>query len=100
MNRKKSLFRRLLPWLIVIAALAALVIFVFIPIYSEHSITAGRETHVLHYDGDGQPITLENDALLFEMDSKTSQFRLTNKANGQVWYSNPEKARRIRSPEA
>ena len=92
MNRKKSLFRRLLPWLIVIAALAALVIFVFIPIYSEHSITAGRETRVLHYDGDGQPITLENDALLFEMDSKTSQFRLTNKANGQVWYSNPEKA--------
>ena len=68
--KKRSVFRRLLPWMIAIAALAALVIFVFVPIYSEHGLTAGRETRVLHYDGDDQPITIENDALLFEMDRR------------------------------
>ena len=32
MKKKRSLILRLLPWLIVLAALAALAIFVFVPI--------------------------------------------------------------------
>ena len=88
MKRNKSILRRLLPWLIGIAALAALILFVFVPIYSPREVNFGRESHVVNYDGDGKPIVLENDALKFEMDGGTSQFTVTNKANGQVWYSN------------
>jgi hypothetical protein len=92
MKRNKSILRRLLPWLIGIAALAALVLFVFVPIYSPREVNFGRESHVVNYNGDGKPIVLENDALKFEMDGGTSQFTVTNKANGQIWYSNPTDA--------
>ena len=92
MQKKKSIIRRLIPWLIGLLALAALVVFVFVPIYSEKEVSTGRDPHVINYDGDGKPVVLETEALLFEMDSNTSQFRITNKANGQVWYSNPTDA--------
>lgn len=42
------------------------------------------------YEGDGQPIVMENDKLKFEMDSETTQFSVTVKSTGKVWYSNPE----------
>ena len=32
--KKKSIIRRLLPWIIVLVALAALIVFVMVPIYS------------------------------------------------------------------
>ena len=92
MNRNKSTFRRLLPWLILLLAVAALVIFVFIPIFSEKDRSTGREPYVLTYEGDSKPITIENDALKLEMDGGTTHFTLTNKANGQVWESNPSDA--------
>ena len=87
--RKKSLIRRLIPWIIALVALAALVIFVFIPLYSVEEKSFGRETEVFYYDGDGKTLTMENDQLLFEMDGSTTQFSLTNKNTGKVWYSNP-----------
>ena len=87
--RKKSLIRRLIPWIIVLAALAALIIFVFVPLYSAEEKSFGRETEVYYYEGDGKPLTMENDQLLFEMDGSTTQFTLTNKKTGKVWYSNP-----------
>ena len=92
MNRNKSLLRRLLPWLILLVALAALIIFVFVPIYSEQDPSSGRDPHVINYSGDEKPVVIENDALLMEMDPATSQFKVTNKANGQTWLSNPENA--------
>ena len=49
--RKKSLIRRLIPWIIALVALAALIIFVFIPLYSVEEKTFGRETEVYYYDG-------------------------------------------------
>lgn len=42
------------------------------------------------YEGDGQPIVMENDKLKFEMDSETTQFTVTVKSTGKVWRSNPE----------
>ena len=41
------------------------------------------------YDGDETEIILENDELLLTMDSATTQFSLTVKDSGEVWYSNP-----------
>ncbi len=88
--RKKSIIRRLLPWLIALAALALLIVFVMVPIYSREERSFGRPASVLYYEGDGKPLTMENDDLLFEMDGNTTQFTLTNKATGKVWYSNPQ----------
>ena len=88
--RKKSIIRRLLPWAIVLAALALLIIFVMVPIYTREERSFGRETSVFYYEGDQAPMTMENDDLLFEMDTATSQFTVTNKATGKVWYSNPK----------
>lgn len=47
---------------------------------------------VYAYAGDEKPVVMENDSLKFEMDPITTQFTLTNKENGQVWYSNPDGA--------
>ena len=87
--KKKSIIRRLIPWIIALAALALLIIFVMVPIYSREERSFGRETSIFYYDGDGAPLTMENDELLFEMDGSTTQFTVTNKATGKVWYSNP-----------
>lgn len=96
--RKKSVIRRLIPWIIALAAIAALVFFVFVPLYSGDETTFGRDSEVFYYDGDGKPLTMENDQLLFEMDGATTQFTLTNKNTGKVWYSNP--ADRAQDPVA
>ena len=88
--RKKSILRRLLPWGIALAALAALIVFVMVPIYTREERSFGRDTSIFYYEGDEQPLTMENDELLFEMDAATSQFTVTNKATGKVWRSNPE----------
>ena len=89
MEKKKSVIRRLFPWLVALLALGALILFVFVPIYSREERSFGRETSVFYYDGDGKPLTMENDELLFKMDGSTTQFTVTNKATGKVWYSNP-----------
>ena len=87
--RKKSLFRRLLPWLIALAALAALIIFVLYPIYTREERSFGRDTRVFYYEDNQADLKMENNDLLFEMDPATTQFTVTNKATGKVWYSNP-----------
>ena len=87
--KKKSIIRRLLPWLITLTALALLIVFVFVPIYSREEKSFGRETSVFYYAGDGKPLKMENEELLFEMDGKSTQFTVTNKATGKKWYSNP-----------
>ena len=89
MIKKKSILRRLIPWIIVLAALAALIVFVFIPIYSVKESTISEPPMIHAYEGQGGTLTMENDKLLFEMDRSTTQFSVTDKATGKVWYSNP-----------
>ena len=88
----KKIILRLLPWLIALAALACLIIFVFVPIYTQVDNTDLPEPEIIFGESDGKPITMENDALLFEMDSATSQFKVTEKATGRVYLSNPTDA--------
>ena len=92
MKKKKSLLRRLIPWLVTLAALAALVIFVGIPLYSNTEEEAVAPPIISYYEGSKQPLVMENDSLLFEMDPTTTQFTLTEKATGQQWLSNPANA--------
>lgn len=90
MNRnRKKIIRRLIVWGIVLILLAALV-YVFYLIYSEKNPASGREPHLIFYEGDGAPVTIENDQLLLEMDGSTTQFKVTSKESGKVWYSNPQ----------
>lgn len=44
------------------------------------------------YEGEEKDFVLENDKLKFTMDSATTQFTVTDKSSGQVWYSNPPEA--------
>ena len=87
--RKKPILLRLLPWIIAAVVIAAFVI-VLDMIYSNTSKSFARDTKIISFTGDGKPVTMENDQLLFEMDGATSLFKVTNKETGKVWYSNPE----------
>ena len=87
--RKKSILRRLIPWIIAIVLIAGAA-FVLNKIYTSPGKSFARDTKIIYFEGDGKPLTMENDQLLFEMDGATSLFKVTNKATGKVWFSNPE----------
>ncbi len=90
--RRKSLIRRLIPWIITAGLLAALVIFVGIPLYGQQETEENDPPVIGYYEGDGAELTMENDSLLFSLDPKTTQFTVTEKKSGTVWRSNPEDA--------
>ena len=90
--KRKSLIRRLLPWIITAGLLAALVIFVGIPLYSQKEPEQLSPPVVTYYEGDGKELTLENEDLLFAMDPSTTQFTVTEKESGRIWRSNPADA--------
>ena len=92
MKKKKSFLRRLIPWLITLALLAALVIFVGIPLYSQTEDETVEPPVISYYEGEKTPLTMENESLLFELDPVTTQFKLTEKATGREWLSNPANA--------
>lgn len=90
--KKKSILLRLIPWLITLAALAALVVFVGIPLYSDTEEEVVNPPVISYYEGDKKPLTMENDDLLFELDPTNTHFTLTEKATGRQWLSNPANA--------
>lgn len=89
MNQKKSILRILLPWVIAASLIAALVIFVGIPLYGPQEESTLPAPVIAFYEGGKQPLTMENDELLFEMDPMTTHFKLTEKGTGREWLSNP-----------
>jgi len=91
-TKRKVWIRRLVGCAVVLAALAALLVFVFIPIYSR-SEDSDLARVVLRSNSEVEKrYVLENDDLLFELDGATTQFTLTNRRTGRVWRSNPEAA--------
>ncbi len=91
-DAKKKLVRSLIAWAVALALVAALVIFVFVPIYSKTD-DSNLESVVLRSNTDVEKqYVLENDDLLFRLEGSTTHFTLTNKRTGRVWYSNPEGA--------
>ena len=90
MRRRKSLIRRLIPWVLILGALAALVIFVGIPLYSQQETEYVEPPVISYYEGDDATLSMENDNLLFEMDPATTRFQVKEKATGRVWKSNPD----------
>lgn len=92
MRKKNSLLKRLIPWIVALAAIAALVIFVGIPLYAPQEADAVDPPVISYYEDGKQTLTLENDALRFELDAATTAFKVTEKATGREWLSNPENA--------
>ena len=92
MKKKRSVLRRLIPWLVALALIAALVVFVGIPLYGTPEKEEENPPVISYYEDGKQTLTMENDDLLFELDATTTQFRLTEKATGRVWLSNPADA--------
>ena len=83
---KKMLKSLIAPGVFVLLVLAGIGIFAIL----------GRDTEepeeiiqVNGYDGEEKAYILENDKLIFSLDSSTTQFTVTMKETGQVWYSNP-----------
>ncbi len=87
-----KIVKRLLPWLIGLVLVAALVIFVGIPLYSEDETEFQYTPIIYTYEGDKKPLTMENDYLSFEMDPTTTHFTVVDKASGAQWLSNPANA--------
>ena len=92
MRRRKSLVRRLIPWILFLAACAALVYFVGIPLYGQQETEKIGPPVVSYYEGNSQELLMENDRLLFSMDPGTTRFTVTEKETGRIWRSNPENA--------
>ncbi|MBQ2955879.1 MAG: hypothetical protein IJE08_05390 [Clostridia bacterium] len=92
MSKKKSILRRIVPWMISLALIAALVIFVGIPLYAPQEEEQVEPPEISFYEGGKKTVTMENESLLFELDPQTTQFVLTEKATGRKWLSNPENA--------
>ena len=88
--RKKSILRRLLPWILTLAVLAAIVIFIGIPIYSQTDESETEKPEVHQYSGDSKHLTLENDTVLFDLNPDDTTFSVTDRQTGKVWYSNPQ----------
>lgn len=93
MRAKKSILRRVIPWLIAAAIIAAIVIFIGIPLYGPQPETSLESPVVSYYEDGAKTFTMESDSLLFELDAKTTQFKITEKATGREWLSNPADAK-------
>lgn len=88
---KKIIFR-LLSCLIVLGLLAALTVFVVIPLFSEEETEHLLNPDIFYYEGGKKALTMENDQLTFELDPSTTHFKVTEKATGREWLSNPAAA--------
>lgn len=88
----KKIILRLLSCAIVLALLAALTVFVIIPLFSEEEVEHLLNPAIYYYEGDKKPLTMENDKISFELDPTTTHFKVTDKATGREWLSNPADA--------
>ena len=84
--------RRLIACAAALAVIAALLVFVFIPIYSRSDEQDLSQVVLRSNSEVEKKYVLENDELLFTLNGQTTQFTLENKRTGHVWRSNPENA--------
>ena len=87
----KKIILRLLSCAIVLALLAVLTIFVINPLFKEEEHNVA-EVNIMYYEGPTKALKMENDQISFELDPKTTHFKVTDKASGREWLSNPADA--------
>lgn len=67
--------------------------FVLVIVFTKNEEEPEEIIRINAYEGAGADIVLENESLKFVMDSSTTQFSVTKKSTGEVWYSNPPDAK-------
>nr|AIF25904.1 putative uncharacterized protein [uncultured bacterium Ad_010_C07] len=90
-TNRKVWIRRLVALAVTLAIIAALLIFVFIPIYTKTDDQQLEQVVLRSNSEVEKKYVLENDDLRFTLDGMTTQFTLENKRTGSVWRSNPER---------
>lgn len=70
--------------------LAIILIGVFVISFWQEEVEPTEVIKVKGYEGEETEFVLENDKISFVMDSQTTQFTVTDKRTGDVWYSNPQ----------
>ncbi len=83
MKQRRSLAKKIIPWVIVVLLLAAFA-FVLYLVYSKTDDTNYGTPEVVMSEGDSGKVTMENDFLLFDMDRANTQFTITDKKTGKV----------------
>ena len=89
--RKKSLIRRLIPWIITLAVIGGLVYLGF-QIYGQKKPVHDRSPEIAYYDGKSPKLKMSNEYVEFELDPGTTRFTVKELETGRTWYSNPPDA--------
>ena len=71
--RKKSLIRRLIPWIITLAVIGGLVYLGF-QIYGQKKPVHDRSPEIAYYDGKSPKLKMSNEYVEFELDPGTTRF--------------------------
>ena len=79
-------------WLVFSLLLVGLIVYVGIRLYTQQEVQTTDLPEIIYGDGGTGTVTIENDLLRLDMDKATSQFKLTEKATGREWLSNPADA--------
>lgn len=87
--KQKSFLRKLLSAVIVLAILAVAFILIIRPLYGKKDDVTENPPVVNRFEGKGETLVMENDALLFSLNTADTTFSVTEKESGRVWYSNP-----------
>lgn len=90
--RKAALARRLKALIAPALILAVIAVGVLVITFWKEEEEPAEIVKVNAFEGAEEQYILENEKLLFVMDAKTTQFSVTVKDTGKVWYSNPQEA--------
>lgn len=88
-NIKKTIKGLVVPFLFLLVITG----FVLVIVFTKNEEEPEEIIKVNAYENAGEDIVLENEYLKFVMDSSTTQFSITQKSTGEVWYSNPPDAK-------
>ena len=89
----KSLIGPLVILAIIIAAVAVIILW-------PDKVVEEEVIQMRGFDGEEKEYVMENDKFLFTMDAETTQFNITVKETGEVWYSNPAEEGIAADPKA
>lgn len=88
-ERKAAFQKRLKSLIVPLIVLAFIAVGVGIVIFWKEEPEPVEIIKVNGYEGEEKEFVLENDRLKFVLDAETTQFSVTVKDTGKVWYSNP-----------
>ena len=92
-SEKVSKFKKTIKGLVVpFLFLIVITGFVLVIVFTENEEEPEEIIRVNTYEDAGEDIVLENEYLKLVMDSSTTQFSITQKSTGEIWYSNPPDA--------